>query len=155
MNQNADSKDKHQCITGIPGIDGQHNDLFKNVTALLDYLKKGKTASDSIRELLGKIKESLKSHFETEESLMEMIGFPKVVNHKKQHEMLYKQISDIADAFEKDNGVNIADAVIALNDAKLEHSAVSDVEYVAHIEKLMELRQQFNITAVKAQILTR
>jgi len=47
------------------------------------------------------------------------------------------------------------EALCAIRDAEDEHSSIYDIEYATHIETLMSLRKQHNITAVKAQILTK
>jgi len=155
MKQNTDAPVITQHITGIPGIDEQHNELAAQLAALLNHLGKGKPSSDFICDSFKKIMESLQLHFSTEENLLGMIGFPKKVEHISLHEKLYNQFSELAGAFEKTGDVNISDAVSALRDAGMEHIAVCDAEYAAHIEKLMALKQKYNITAVRAQILTK
>ena len=155
MKQTTAVRIDSQYIVGIPGIDDQHNDLFMQFTALLDYLEKENRSFDYIYASLQKITEALETHFSTEESLMEMICFTGIENHKNQHNRLHKQLSDISDTLSREKDVQINQSLYSLRDAKLEHIASGDAEYAVHIENLMALKQKFNITAVKAQSLTK
>ena len=155
MSQHANVKTNQQPITGIPGIDEQHKEFFALLDALQDHLEKENPSFDFVCTSIQKIMESLKAHFAVEESLMEMIGFPKLGDHKIQHEKCYRQVSDAVETLGKSKNLNIIDTISSMRDAALEHVTVFDVEYSAHIENLIELKQKYNITAIKAQILTK
>ena len=155
MNQKPDITPRPQQFTGIPGIDTQHKELMKQFTVLLDHLCGKDPSAEFVDKALQKIAESFKDHFATEESLMEMIGFTGIENHKKQHEKLNKQVADAAAAIKKSKKLKMINIICAIREAEEEHASVYDIEYATHIETLMAFRQQYNITAVKAQVLTK
>ena len=144
-----------QHMIGIQGIDEQHKELLVLLDELLGYLGKEKSSYDCVTASLKKIMENLKSHYATEEKLMEMIGFSGLEEHKIRHEKLYRQIADAAETLEKSKNFNITDTIRIIREADLEHIASCDAEYMAHVDNLMELKQKYNITSVRAQILTK
>ena len=155
MNQKPDSEAIPQPFTGIPGIDGQHKELMNQITVLLDHLGGKDPSVEVVYNSLQKIAECYKTHFATEESLMKMIGFPGIENHKKQHAKINKQVADAAATLKKSENLKIINTINAIREAEEEHTSVYDIEYASHIETLMALRKQYNITAVKAQVLTK
>ena len=157
MCKTANNKEKTTKlpIIGIPGIDEQHREFMALLDELQGHLEKEKPACDFVIASFHKLTENLKVHIATEENLMEMIGFSGIADHKVQHKNLLKQISDAAETLEKSGNLNIADTIRFMREADLEHIAASDVEYAAHIENLMVLKQKYNISSVRAQVLTK
>lgn len=155
MKQKEPIKLEPQYITGIPGIDDQHTRLIAMCNSVLDNLEKKDVSFESVSASVQEIVDELKSHFSTEESLMEMIGFPEIAGHKTQHEKLGKLFSEELKNLNKDVNAETSRSVCTMRDSELEHMAVYDIEYAIHIEKIISLRQKFNITALKARTLTK
>ena len=153
MGQADDAEPKQLNITGISGIDTQHGEFIALYDELLDYLGKEALSFDFVYDSLQKIMKNLKSHFSTEEKLMEMTGFPGAEKHKSLHKKLYKQFSDTVKAVKKTKDINITDIVRAMRDADMEHIRLYDAEYVSHVENLITLGEKYNITSVRAQTL--
>ena len=155
MGRNEEDKMKKQPMIGIPGIDEQHVEFLKLLDELQNHLGKENPSYKFVQTALQKIMENLKVHLATEENLMEMIGFSGKEEHKIQHEKLSKQISDAAETLKKTKNPNIIDKIRSIREADVEHVALYDVEYTAHIGNLMDLTDKYNITSVRAQILTK
>jgi hemerythrin len=78
----------------VKQFDDQHKKLISMVNELHDSMKIGKG-----KEILGKILTGLvqytELHFRNEEQLMKQHGYPGYENHKKEHNMLVVQVSDL------------------------------------------------------------
>lgn len=140
---------------GIPGIDEQHNEIIFFCNEFLEHQEKGKTPPDFLETSLQQLSECLKAHSSTEMSLMEMIEFPGIDEHKEQNKKVYKHFSGALKAQKKGDNDEMNQCISAFRDAVLEHIAVWDTEYTAHIENLIVLKKKYNISANKAVVLTR
>ena len=88
MDQKSDFKLDPQFITGIPGIDIQHSDLIERCDTLLNYLEKEKTINEHVLTSIENLIEASRSHYDTEENLLDMIDFPKKESQKANHRVL-------------------------------------------------------------------
>lgn len=70
---------------GVPEIDAQHQELFRQVNRLLEACTQGsgKSLLPEIFDFLGKY---AVEHFATEERYMSRYNYPKLPEHKKVHE---------------------------------------------------------------------
>jgi hemerythrin len=66
--------------TGIPVIDEQHKELFRQVDILLDTSNKNR-----INETLDFLGQYVIKHFTAEEVMHARSGYPKAAEHKKMH----------------------------------------------------------------------
>ena len=140
-------------LTGIPGIDVQHEELFFTCDTLRKSSVRKNASLDSIIASAGEFLKNLKTHYTVEETLLEMIGFPKAAEHKAQHRKLFNVLKKEIKALKSNENPEISRFAHSLQDALINHIAVSDREYTVHIESLIEMRKKFNITALKARIL--
>jgi hemerythrin-like metal-binding protein len=119
-------------VLGFPEMDSQHDycyslfDAIGPVGALGDRGKLGK--------LLHEIEMYVMFHFECEEHLMRLYEFPGFSIHQSDHEQLYHRMIPFLDDF--DAGVLNPSAFSAfLTGWLMEHSAISDTEYVKWIRE--------------------
>jgi len=155
MSRKSTTKLNFAYATGVPGIDIQHNELFCMCNALQKSLvKMTAPLPDSVYLSVQDIMKHLKSHCFTEESLLEMIGFPKTAEHKIQHKKLFNLFRRQLRALKNKDVSEINSFVSSLRETLINHVSVSDIEFSVHIETLMALRKKFNITALKARVLT-
>ena len=158
MGLENEEKQEPLFLTGIPGIDAQHKEWFLLCDSLIDSLEKGTISFDLQYSLIQDLLERMKTHFVTEDNLMEMISFPKSAEHKAAHNDFFTRLAKEADAHKSNessgNGNSgLSGFLRSLLEEIREHIAVFDKELTIHIESLMSLRKKYNITALKAQVL--
>ena len=72
-------------VLGVPLIDGQHQELFRRLDALIASIRAGRSREEVGRTLtfLG---EYALQHFSAEEALMTEKGYPGLADHRAEHE---------------------------------------------------------------------
>jgi len=82
----------------VKQFDEQHRKLIDIVNNLHDAMKVGKG-----KEVLGQVLDSLitytRNHFSDEEKLMKVNSYPAYEEHKKEHNLLVLQVTDIQKQF--------------------------------------------------------
>jgi hemerythrin len=118
----------NQYIIGDWTIDEQHKMLFKLVN---DFHTDWNQVHDpkDIALLLNKLMQYCEHHFQTEEGIMEKEGFPKLEQHRGDHEKLAKTIFALNEEY-------VARRELASNDVQkfiknwlVEHIINSDYEF--------------------------
>ena len=146
-------KDSH-FLTGIPGIDSQHAEILFMCDALKNRIEEENPSPEFMNLSIQEIMHCFKSHTVTEENLLEMIGFPHAAKHKAEHKKIYSKLTKKNEALKKNKKVGVSRFVSSLRETIYNHVNVFDREYTIHIEKLMDLKKKYKITALKAQALT-
>jgi len=139
--------------TGIPGIDNQHSELFFMCNVLLKNLVKENHPPDAAYLSAQDIMRNLKNHCSTEEYLLDMVGFPKTPDHKIQHKKIFKTLNKELKAIKNSKGSDVSRFVRTFRDSLRTHISDADSEYAIHVKNLIFLRNKYNITALKAQVL--
>ena len=139
-----------QHKTGIPGIDAQHKELLIMIDGFIDSLKNNNPSTDIIHDTIQEILGALRSHFATEESLLEMIAYPKLDEHKSQHKNFINMITGELEILENTDNSKICRFIHSYRHIALTHIAVFDREYTDFIEQLMCARKKFKISAIQA-----
>ena len=85
---------------------------------------------------------------------MEMIGFPDTAEHKAEHKKIFNKLTKKIKALKESKRVGFTRFVSSFKEAIHKHNNAYDRAYTVHIEKLMDLKNKYNITALKAQVLT-
>lgn len=70
-------------LTGLPQLDGEHQDLVLCINRLEDAERNGDLAE--VLRLLAVFKSGLADHFDREEAYLGLIRFPRMDNHAKHH----------------------------------------------------------------------
>ena len=94
---------KHYYETGIPVVDQQHQELFRQVGILLDYDKKRET-QERIEETLTFLGEYVLKHFGTEEMMQKVVKYPLVAAHKEMHDNFVKTFLQLKSEFAAEGG---------------------------------------------------
>lgn len=92
-----------QYLTGIDEIDAQHREIDQIANAVIEAV----AAQDkwhSVHYLVVRLYELLRFHFAVEESLMRIISFPDVVDHKRVHGEILQRIERMKVATLDPNG---------------------------------------------------
>ncbi len=91
---------KSQYETGIPIIDEQHKRLFELLEQVQDAVASGNT-QEEIRDLVQALMADTREHFRTEEAIMAHHGFPDLLAHIREHELLMEKLEDLHHRFEE------------------------------------------------------
>ena len=85
---------KKEYYTGIPMIDEEHAQLFVYANQIYELLQDEFVADkyDNIRDLVGKLTDYAKHHFEDEEAYMESIQYKKIFTQKIQHQAFVEEL---------------------------------------------------------------
>ncbi len=127
---------KDQYNTGCPEIDLHHQTLAEIVNELYQAFEHGLAESKSI-EILKKLEDYTKYHFQAEEELMAKYNYPELEAHKIEHLRLIKELKKI-----KEQILNNQDKLVSfrlmltLKDWILDHILESDHKYKYICEQL-------------------
>jgi hemerythrin len=125
---------------GIPLIDKQHKELIQLTNELYQGCLAGDDAArDFFFNAIRGAMNYVKVHFSTEEQILENINYPKLAEHKKQHEdFVLKMVEDVK-SFQGGRKFVPNNFVRFLRDWILSHIAIADTEYAKYI---MDLKKQ-------------
>ena len=119
--------------TGIPAIDAQHKELFRQVDILFD-----KNNKDRVPQTLKFLGEYVEKHFNDEQLLQLKSHYPKAIMHKKMH-------ADFVTAFKKmkqeyDSGNGSLTVLLKINRAVSDwlknHIMIHDKEFATYYKNL-------------------
>lgn len=120
---------------GVSKFDDEHKKLVDMVNNLHDAMKAGKG-----KEVVGTILDGLvtytRTHFASEEKLMLQHKYPGYENHKKEHNALVMQVTDVVSQF-KSGSAPLASSVLQFLVAWLtKHIKGDDKQYGAFFNNL-------------------
>ena len=96
----------HASSVGVQILDEQHGVLIDTLNALSVGAAGGAPANE-VRELIARLLEYTKRHFQTENMLMEKFEYPGYEEHKTEHERLVVQIADAGRAMQMGEPVHL------------------------------------------------
>lgn len=79
---------------GYPELDAQHAGLFELVNRLHEGVVSG-VGRPALGELMARLRKETMLHFLQEESLMRRTGYPGLDAHKRLHDELARQVSEL------------------------------------------------------------
>lgn len=124
---------KSQYETGIPIIDEQHKRLFTALDRIQDAVVH-EVAKDEIRGLVQTLMEDTQEHFCTEEAIMSHHGFPDLLAHIREHELLMEKLEELGQRFEE-NDHSMAMLVSTFMGGWLRHHiSEGDLRYVQYMK---------------------
>jgi len=91
---------KSQYETGIPIIDEQHKRLFVALGQVQDAVAQ-ENPKEEITDLVQALMADTREHFRTEEAIMAHHGFPDLLAHIREHELLMEKLEDLNHRFEE------------------------------------------------------
>lgn len=119
--------------TGIPLIDEQHKELFRQIDILLDTKNK-----DRIEETLEFLENYIARHFADEQEMHAQSRYPKAAIHKGYHDNYVVALRKVKDKYIKE-GPSVTNT-LAVNKSVLgwlrEHILVHDKEFAAYRKSL-------------------
>lgn len=121
---------------GFELFDNQHKELVKMINELFESCKKGAAAADkAFLQTIKKTAEYAVKHFSDEDKYMVKAGFPKLAEHRKQHDDFVTTVLKSINEFEAGKTAPI-DLAQFLKKWLLNHIAISDKQYAPYLAKL-------------------
>jgi hemerythrin len=115
--------------TGVPKIDEQHKELFRQADILID-----KTQADRVESTLTFLKGYVSKHFTDEEILHRKSSYPKAESHKKLHIEFTKTLKGLYDQYQTSG--NKLTLVLTINSAVIgwlkDHIMQHDKEFATY-----------------------
>lgn len=105
---------------GYAKVDEQHKSLVDIINKLHDAMKQGK-GKEELGHVLHFLAEYTGSHFKTEEVLMQGHAYPGFPKHKKIHEDLIQQVTDLVSKFDSGETVLTLKVMDFLQDWLVKH----------------------------------
>ena len=129
--------DEKYCI-GIQELDTQHEEIDQVITTLFDALG-GEESREPVHSILVRLYELLRFHFAVEESVMEIVSYPFVLEHRSAHRTILQRVDELKDASLKNGDLDGMDKsvrkMLALDIVK--HDRVFAEFVRTHCESLM------------------
>lgn len=116
----------------IKSIDDQHKKLFGMVNDLHDAMMHGKS-KEVMGKVLGELVNYTASHFATEEEYFKKHTYPGFAAHKREHDDLAKQATDVLNDFTSGKTVLSMAVMDFLKDWLYKHILKTDMLYVDHL----------------------
>lgn len=123
---------KEKYSVGNEKIDSQHKKLF-NIVTRLHKAKENKETENVITVLLDELVEYVKTHFETEEEIMENCSYPELQEHKTEHLDFTLKMLDFTEDY-KDKDKLSSEILDFLKTWIKEHIIGTDKKYVPYIK---------------------
>lgn len=121
--------------TGIELIDDDHKTLIKLINQLQNATQY-KVDDKSIDDIMDKLINYTKYHFDREEFLMRNNSYPDYENHKKLHEDMIAKMAECMKKYKNDPNHTIDDALNFLTDWLLKHIKGNDREYIPYLKNM-------------------
>ena len=116
--------------TGLSEIDAQHRQLFGLLNNLID-LEDLEVSSIVLEKTVDDLVEYAATHFQTEERLFEMCGYPNANAHIAEHSAFVGKLVDIRDQLMAEDSKVAGDVIRFLSRWLVNHVKVSDRAYIA------------------------
>lgn len=118
----------HACGVGIRAMDDQHGILMDAMNDLRVAVVRG-AGREVLSELLDRLIEFTRMHFQSEEQLMALAGYPGLEDHRARHHSLMAQALQSAHRLQYGEGIEMSALMCFLRDWFLEHIEGPDQEY--------------------------
>lgn len=121
--------------TGIPKIDEQHKELFRQVDILMD-----RSNDNRIPQTLNFLGNYVVKHFSDEQVLHATSKYPKAAAHKQLHVAFVKKFRELKQRYENDAMGNKLQTIMEINHIAVgwlkEHIMVHDKEFSAYYKAI-------------------
>ncbi|MGA7339274.1 MAG: bacteriohemerythrin [Terracidiphilus sp.] len=118
----------HACSVGVLAMDDQHGILMDTINELCLALVRG-SDGELIGELVERLLAFTRMHFENEEQLMLLNGFPGLEEHRAAHRLLLEQVRSGAYHLQHGEGVRMRALLGSLRNGYMEHIERLDRAY--------------------------
>jgi len=145
MQNNTIVQWQNSYSTKIRLIDFQHQELIRMTNYLFkNCLASKNRAMAAFNEIVHEVVEYAGYHFATEEKIMERVGYPEYLLHKKEHSDFAREIFSKVEDYEAKRITAPISLAYFLRDWILQHIAVNDKKlgnFLSHLKKTGELHK--------------
>lgn len=113
---------------GIKELDNHHQKLVSMINELHEAMRVGK-GKEIMDELVAKLIDYTKFHFQAEEKYMQKYNFPGYLHHKSEHEQFTKKVSDFQQSLNSGKTIVSMDVMSFLKNWLLNHITGTDKKY--------------------------
>ncbi|WP_419784807.1 bacteriohemerythrin [Pseudodesulfovibrio sp.] len=114
---------------GVEELDEQHRQLILLINEAYAALQRHD--EHQMAEIIAKMQQYAKTHFEIEEGYMQRDGYPEISRHKAQHATFTRTVSDFRANL--DTHTNLSKIFVFLSRWLATHILESDKEYVPYL----------------------
>lgn len=119
---------KHSSDVGVRAMDDQHAVIIDTMNELrLALIRSHQKASAN--ELLNKLINYTRMHFQSEELLLNSNGYPGLIQHREEHQRLMAQLEDTVSRLQHGEIVNINEFLTFLHNWFVRHVEGLDKKY--------------------------
>ena len=135
-----------EMSVGIDVIDNDHKKLLNLINELVFIIQANAPSKEAaIESVISELIDYTIYHFDREEKLMEVCGYPEIERHKRVHETLKQQVQTYMDRYKQKPQTLEPDAIrIFLNLWLVDHIMTMDKDYESWMQNNAELIEQTN-----------
>lgn len=119
----------------IEKINSEHQKLVGIINKLHEAMLEAKSR-DVLADVLSEMIDYTKTHFKTEEELMEKYSYPDYEFHKKKHQYYVDKIANFYQTMESGKGSVSVEILVFLKDWLMNHIAIEDKRYTKFFNDL-------------------
>ena len=123
---------KEEYSVGIDSLDQDHKKLISLLNQFITAYDYAMSESYE-REALDDLISYTRYHFEREEKLMEEANYPDVVEHKKQHKIMFEQVEKFVELYNEKGHDALDEVSEFLSNWLINHICGTDRKYSAHL----------------------
>ena len=121
--------------TGVRFMDAQHKALFLFIDKFVSRLVRDSTQGD-VNKVLAFLEKYSQKHFKDEESFMEKSRYPKIVNHKGEHQSFINTLKELKLALKPENYSSLIEGIYtAVAEWLIKHILISDKDFTEYYKK--------------------
>ena len=114
---------------GDEGIDAQHKQMLELANSLEDEM-----SAEDARSTILRLFQHAREHFADEEALMKKVGYPDLESHRKLHEDLITDLTNIS-ARPFDDRAGVLEFRNFVYEWIIDHIMVKDLDYARYVRK--------------------
>lgn len=119
---------------GDPMMDAYHHIFFETIRGFAMALPD--LTPEAVEDRIQFLSNYAGMHFESEERLMEQVGYPDLETHREQHRLFKEQLTLIQQAYQATPSTALAEKLLALSQEWLkEHILTEDMRYKDYVRK--------------------
>ena len=114
---------------GNEALDEEHRAYFAWMNELRRVML-ARGQHDEMHSILLKMRSSMLQHMTNEETIMELCGYPGIVNHRRQHKSFLADLDGILSRLESGHAIITFDHIGGLSEWLMRHVVEEDKRYV-------------------------
>ena len=118
---------------GVPELDASHRQLIAIINEFHDAQERG-AGVEKLFQVLNALVAYAEQHFADEERRLEEIHYPELLNHRRAHERLLREIFELHGRYERAQADATEDVMSFLKAWLLDHILGFDKKYEPHFE---------------------